>query len=950
MKFDLSVIKNNKLFIFLLLPLIVLMFLIDNKDSKNKIVQTVNNNYESGTGRLVINEVMASNKGAFIDKDGNCYDWVELYNGTNHSINLKNYGLSDTKSDKVKWIFPDVEIEKHGYLVIYLTKTKKEGLYANFSLKSEGGENLVLRAPSGDIVDKIKTVNVPRNYSMIRDKNNKWTTTAEITPGFNNNEQGRKDYLESIVKEDKSLLITEVLPSNKGNFVYNDLMPGYIEITNTSNKDIKLSDYYISNDVYRPYMYQLEKKTLKPNEIYLLFTDKLNKDNHASFDLSNKNGEIYLAKKNVVVNKLVYKDLPNGVSLKYSDGKYLESIDITPGLPNTIVGKRALERLIGDKKDLVINEVMNSNYKYLEQNGGKYYDWIELYNNSDNTINLGEYSLTEQKDDYNSKLPNIKLKSKEYIVFMASGNSKLSNSKYSHLDFKLSNLDSLYLYHNRIIVDSIFIYNIPKGYSYGRSTTGGRYYFKAPTPNKANSKTGVLDVSYAPIFSIDSGKYDNVKALDITLKSSGNIYYTLDGTKPSKNSKKYTGPIRITKNTTIKAISYSPLSAPSEVITKNYIINEKHTLPVLSLTINERDFNILNSNPNSDIEKSAHVELVGDKANFNIDCGIKIFGGDSRNLAKKSFALKFRKKYGGILKQKVFDNRDAYEYSTLVLRSGSQDMTGSMFKDELVTSILDDYGTLDVQANKPIVLYVNNKYYGIYYIREKIDEEFIKNHYSVTKGTTNIVRIDNDVTSGSSSSLTSLKNYIVSHDLSSNAIYKEVEKRLDIDNYIDLWVAQIYSNDYDIRNVRMFNNPNIDNGKIKMIAYDFDFAFEQYPENFFTWMTDPSGMGYFRIDNKILVNLFKNDRFKKRFLERLSYNLKYVWNHKNVMTNYNRYYKLISKEIKRDHERWNISLSSWQSKCNQIYSFLNNRNYRIKMQAKSFFNLSDYEYKKYFES
>lgn len=950
MKFDLSVINKNKLFLLMLLPLVGLMFIIDNKNSRNKILSTVKDEYESDTGRLIINEVMSSNKGAHIDSDGNCYDWVEIYNGTNHAINLKNYGLSDTKSDKVKWLFPDVKIESHGYIVVYLTKLNKEGLYASFSLKSEGGENLVLRAPSGDIVDKIKTINVPRNYSMIRDKDNKWTTTKDITPGFNNNEQGRKDYLESIIKEDKSLLITEILPSNKGNFVYNDLMPGYIELTNTSNKNINLKDYYISNDVYRPYMYRMEDKVLKPNEIYLLFTDKLNKNNHASFDLNNKNGEIYLSKKNVVVTKLVYKDLPNGVSLKYSDGKYLESIDITPGLPNTVIGKKALENLIGDKKELVISEVMNSNYSYLEQNGGKYYDWIELYNNTNSTINLNEYSLTEEKGDYNSKLPNIKLKSKEYIVFMASGNSKLSNSKYRHLDFKISNLDSLYLYHDRKIVDSLFVYNIPKGYSYGRNTTGGRYYFKTPTPGKANSKTGVLDVSYAPTFSVESGKYDNVKSLDIALKSSGTIYYTLDGTKPSKKSKKYTGPIKITKNTTIKAISYSPLSAPSEVVTKNYIINERHNLPVLSLTINDSDFTTLNSNPNNDIEKSAHVELLGDSAEINIDCGIKVFGGDSRNLAKKSFALKFRKQYGGVLKSKVFSNRDAYEYSTLVLRSGSQDMTGSMFKDELVTSIIDDYGTLDVQANKPIVLYVNNKYYGIYYIREKIDEEFIKNHYSVTSGTTNIVRIDNDVTSGSSSALNSLKSYVVSHDLSSNAVYKEVEKKLDIDNYIDLWIAQIYSNDYDIRNVRMFNNPNIDNGKIKMIAYDFDFAFEQYPDNFFTWMSDPNGMGYFKIDNQILINLLRNDKFKKRFLERLSYNLKYVWTHKNVMTNYNRYYKLISKEITRDHERWNISLSSWQAKCTQIYAFLNNRSYKVKMQAKAFFNLSDDDYKKYFES
>ena len=44
-------------------------------------------------------------------------------------------------------------------------------------------------------------------------------------------------------------------------------------------------------------------------------------------------------------------------------------------------------------QDLIINEVMNSNYEYLPQNGGEYYDWIELYNNSKDTIKLSDYCI-----------------------------------------------------------------------------------------------------------------------------------------------------------------------------------------------------------------------------------------------------------------------------------------------------------------------------------------------------------------------------------------------------------------------------------------------------------------------------------------------------------------------------------------------------------------------------
>ena len=194
MKFDKDNFKSNKILFIVLLPLVALMFFVDNKYVNNDFLNGAKKDYEQNLGRLQISEIMASNKGAYIDEFGDCYDWVEIYNGTNQDINLKNYGLSDTKSEKVKWLFPDVEIKSKDYMVIFLTKMNKDGLYASFSLKSEGGENLVLRSPSGEIIDKVKTINVPKNNSMVRDSNNNWTNTIDITPGYSNDELRSRRY------------------------------------------------------------------------------------------------------------------------------------------------------------------------------------------------------------------------------------------------------------------------------------------------------------------------------------------------------------------------------------------------------------------------------------------------------------------------------------------------------------------------------------------------------------------------------------------------------------------------------------------------------------------------------------------------------------------------------------------------------------------------------------
>ncbi|WP_106828987.1 glycoside hydrolase family 20 protein [Parabacteroides pacaensis] len=73
----------------------------------------------------------------------------------------------------------------------------------------------------------------------------------------------------------------------------------------------------------------------------------------------------------------------------------------------------------------------------------------------------------------------------------------------------------------------------------------------------------------------------NKGVLNVTLKTLGNgdIYYTLDGTEPSKNSTKYTAPLEITQDATIKAIVIRP-NLKSRVLTEKVTFNKATMKPI----------------------------------------------------------------------------------------------------------------------------------------------------------------------------------------------------------------------------------------------------------------------------------------------------------------------------------------------------------------------------------
>ena len=94
--------KNMTIFMCLIISIAMLLAFNGEIESKKALtsIELADNDIE--IGKLVINEIVTSNKGAFIDENGESYDYIELYNGTEKDIDLLNYGLSDRDDGKIK--------------------------------------------------------------------------------------------------------------------------------------------------------------------------------------------------------------------------------------------------------------------------------------------------------------------------------------------------------------------------------------------------------------------------------------------------------------------------------------------------------------------------------------------------------------------------------------------------------------------------------------------------------------------------------------------------------------------------------------------------------------------------------------------------------------------------------------------------------------------------------
>jgi hypothetical protein len=111
---------------------------------------------------VFINEWMAQNSTTLADPvDGQFEDWIELYNAGNDPVDLGDYYMTDTLTNKTKWKIPDnTIIPAHGFLLVWADNENNQNngtnadRHANFAF-SAGGEEIGLFTDSGLQVDAV---------------------------------------------------------------------------------------------------------------------------------------------------------------------------------------------------------------------------------------------------------------------------------------------------------------------------------------------------------------------------------------------------------------------------------------------------------------------------------------------------------------------------------------------------------------------------------------------------------------------------------------------------------------------------------------------------------------------------------------------------------------------------------------------------------------------------
>jgi len=570
---------------------------------------------------------------------------------------------------------------------------------------------------------------------------------------------------------------------------------------------------------------------------------------------------------------------------------------------------------------LNISEVVSSNSKLLPLEK-EYYDLIELCNSSAVSINLSSYYLSDQKSSPHLwQLPDTELEPGECYVVQATGLTSQNQAP-----FKVASAgETLYLndqFGN--CVDTLYIPALTPNASYGRF--GDQlYYYHTPTIGEPNP-AGFSGITPTPQANQSSGPL--YEAVSILLTGEGTIYYTLDGSLPDESSILYDGsPIEVTQNTVLRVRGLADQKLWSAVGTYTYLFDtEKYELPLLCISAEPGAIlgqkGVYTQYENKNLEAAINLTLIENGCErFNVDCGLRIHGQGSRSLKKKSFQVRFRGRYGcDELEYKLFDDSDITTFGSLVLRCGSEDSNRAFFRDEFLTSLTaETMPEVLYQNHRPVNLFIDGEYFGVYYIRERASDDFGASHLGGSAEDIDMVKGWSGQEHGSRDDFVDLLRYCRNHNMSKQENYDYVASQISLEGFMDYYIARAYTGDRDYTNIRHVRSRGGD-GLWRILNFDIDWGFGTQPAGL-TQMIGKVSDGASL--NTVIINaLLKNADFRDQMLKRLNWHLRNTYAPERVLAHLEKMVEEVEHDLVYNYEIWPGSYEGWREHVQFLRDFV----------------------------
>ena len=350
-------------------------------------------------------------------------------------------------------------------------------------------------------------------------------------------------------------------------------------------------------------------------------------------------------------------------------------------------------------------------------------------------------------------------------------------------------------------------------------------------------------------------------------------------------------------------------------------------------------------------EVDATVQIVDGEHDASLQTEISISGGMTRARGLlKNIAVELQNDET----TDVLAEPTGTEVEKFTLRGPGSGVPGfSAWRDLYQSAFLNNYlydTGMSTQYNLPVVLYLQDEYWGIYTIRESKGREFFADHYGVDAR--KVQRFGNGNEDAEAEKLAAELRTLPHNQ----AAWKWLNERFDLDNYMDYLIASIFLNNRDglfadTSNMLLWKadgdedaNPYED-GRWRFVLNDLDATLqEQETDPFALLDKDP-------VENDIPVLLFqkawKYPEFREAFAQKMREAAQTIYAPENTLPAFDAWCEQLAPEMPRMLARCRVELTplaplagflthadpqpqlrtmdDWEQDCGSVRTFLQTR-------------------------
>lgn len=592
-----------------------------------------------------------------------------------------------------------------------------------------------------------------------------------------------------------------------------------------------------------------------------------------------------------------------------------------------IVGVVATSRVLTTKQTIFINEVRSWDTS-ATRNGYYGSDYIELYNASSQEISLEGWHISDEAADLmKCRISGVSISPKGFVLLYANGKNDTGDS----LNFKINPAgERIYLSDAAgYLVDSVYVPEQEHGTVYARVTDGAdQWCVKEETTDYSNNEAKILPMRSLeePVFSHESGFYEDDFILTIEANKDETIYYTLDGSEPTEESSVYKDGIliknisdqpnvcrsvknvveewqdyepddyRVDKAMIVRAVAIDENNCASEIVTHTYFVNEnkyeeKNVVSVVAdfedmfgdrgIFVTGKEYDEGNTSTPNFLKSGRRWEITGNmellekgEEILNQEVGIRTQGASTRHASRKKMSIFSRGEYSGSPYLEGLDIWDKSVHSIYTNHSISNIVFPELLQDRDV----------DVQNAISCTMFLNGEYWYDTYLLEKYNKYYLQEKYQVNPENVIIIK-DDGATEGPEDAYDYYLSVLGSaaiNDLSAPEEYERFKTKVDIQSYIDYICANVYLCNMDMSETkntmlwRTIENEGTEygDGRWRWMIYDMDcvewmnWSYYDAPEkaavNSFANVMQFTGMSI--DEHKIYASGKKNTEFCKQFV------------------------------------------------------------------------------------